>query len=320
MDRRLKNNLADSMRRSQSLKPDFPCPAHGGRPDLGKSANVSMKIVLGLFVFFVFQPMFGVAQVKTSVTEPYETSKIAAAEQGVIQQIEIREGQTITAGEVLARMDQGILPESRKLAELRANSESRINATKAGLKLRLSQKENMDELIKAGHANPFEVQQVVAKFEQATAEYEGALEERSENRAELDRIDAEIVRRSIRSPISGIVTEIHKRHGEFVSANDPIFATVVQLDQLRVRFYLNAETTNRLAAGQRVNIYVGKEQTEMSGVIEFVSPVVEPDTGFARVNVLIANPDLSIRSGIVCAWEKNLRTTIHANHLQVPRR
>lgn len=244
------------------------------------------------------------AQVKTSVTEPYESSKIAAAEQGVIHQIKVAEGQFIEAGQVLAELDLGILLESRKLAELRANSESAINSAKAELRLRESQKKNMDDLIESGHANPFEVEQVVAKFEQATAEYEGALEKRAENQAELKRIDAEIKRRAIRSPISGVITEVHKRHGEFVSANDPIFATVVQLDRLRVRFYLNSDTTSQLLAGQRVTIYVGKNQVAVEGVIEFVSPVVEPKTGLARVNVLIANDGLRFRSGVVCSWER----------------
>lgn len=243
-------------------------------------------------------------QVKTSVTEPFETSKIAAAEQGVIQQIGIREGQRIEAGEILAQLDLGILLESRRLAELRAKSEAQVNAAKAELSLRQSQKENMDDLVKSGHANPFEVEQVIAKFEQATADYEGALEKREENQAELERIDAEIQQRSIRSPISGIVTEIHKRHGEFVSANDPVFATVVQLDRLRARFYLDSDTTFQLSAGESVTIYVGREQTAVEGVIEFVSPVVEPKTGLARVNVLIANPGLRFRSGVVCSWEK----------------
>lgn len=246
------------------------------------------------------------AQVKTSVTEPYETSQIAAAEQGIIHRIEVSEGQFIEAGQVLAQLDLGILLESRKLAELRARSESGINAAKAELQLRQSQKENMDDLIKSGHANPFEVEQVVAKFDQATAQYEGALEKRAENQAELERIDAEINRRSIRSPISGVITEVHKRHGEFVSANDPIFATVVQLDRLRVRFYLDSETTLRLQQGQSVTIYVGENQTAVEGVIEFVSPVVEPKTGLARVNVLIANDGLRFRSGVVSSWERTV--------------
>lgn len=280
---------------------------------------VGLKVVSGIVALFLMSVTVQ-AQVKTSVTEPYEMSKIAAAEQGVIQRIEIVEGQSIQSGQVLAKMDEGILPQSRRLAELKANSESRINAMKAELKLRQNQKDNMDDLIESGHANPFEVEQVVAKFEQATAEYEGALEERAENLAELDRIDAEIQRRSIRSPISGIVTEIHKRHGEFVSANDPIFATVVQLDRLRVRFYLDSETTGKLKAGQTVKIYVGKDQVEVSGVIEFVSPVVQPKTNLARVNVVISNQELTIRSGIVCRWEQDPRSTIQASHSETPRR
>ncbi len=251
------------------------------------------------------------AQVKTSVTEPYEQSRIAAVEQGVIQKIEIHEGQRIEAGQVLALMDQGVLKQARVLAEIRAKSQSRINSAKAELKLRSSQRGNMDSLINKGHANPFEVDQVLSQYEKAVAEYRGAVEQQQENKAELARIDAELGRRSVRSPIAGVVTEIHKRHGEYLSANDPVFATVVQLDRLRVRFYLDADETERLKKGQTVTLYVGKGQEPVSGTVEFVSPVVEPKTSLARVNVIIDNTQLKIRSGITCRWEKQKDNAPH---------
>lgn len=244
------------------------------------------------------------AQVKQSVTEPFEISKIASAEQGVIQRILVREGQQIDADQALAELNQGVLQQRRKLAAIKAQSTADVDAAAAALKLRKKQRENMQELTSRGHGNPFEVEQAVAQYEEAVAQYTGAREEREQSQAELAQIDAELRRRSIRSPIGGIVTEIHKRHGEFIASSDPVFATVVQLDRLRVRFYLEADTTATLREGQNVMVYVGRKRRSVAGTIEFVSPIVEPRTGLARVNVLIDNRESRIRSGIVCYWDK----------------
>lgn len=255
-------------------------------------------------------------QVTTSVTEPIEFSQIATLEPGVIQKIDVEEGQTIAVGQSLAQLDLGVLVESRNIAQLKSQSKSRVDATAAELKLRKVQKQNMDELIEMGHANPFEVEQAEATLDQAIAEHQGALEQQAEYLAEVARIDKEISRRTIRSPIAGTIVEIHKRPGEFVSANDPDFATIVRLDQLRVRFYLSADETESLRRGQSAIIYVGTQQTAIEGTIEFVSPVIEPKTGLARVHVIFDNRDMAVRSGVVCSWRQPLRLS---QNLTTPR-
>ncbi len=245
-------------------------------------------------------------QVTTSVTEPFEESKIASVEQGVIQQVLISEGDAITSQQPLAELDKGVLVESRRLAEEKANTKSKLDAANASLKLRKAQKENLQSLIESGHANPFEVDQVIAKYEQALADYESVIEDQKIAKVELAKIEREIYRRTIRSPISGIVTEIHKRPGEYVAVSDPNFATVVQLDRLRVRFYLTANQTENLKKGDSVEVVIGESKVATNGKIEFVSPIVEPKTGLAKVNVLIENRKRKFRSGVVCRWVKKL--------------
>lgn len=241
-------------------------------------------------------------QVETSITEPLEWSRVAVSEHGVLRKIMVKEGARVRQGDLLAELDCGDLEQAKRIAELKANSRSAIAAAEANRKLRQSQNGNLLKLQSQGHANPMEVDQALAQFEQADAELLVAEEEAQRNRVEVERLQALLDRRAVKSPIDGIVIELHKRTGESVSANDPHVVTVVSLNQLRVRFYLKLETIEALQPRQNLTVYVGPRQLPVDGVVDFISPVIEPKSGLSRVDLLIDNRVLGLRSGLSCRW------------------
>ncbi|MCA9148473.1 MAG: efflux RND transporter periplasmic adaptor subunit [Planctomycetales bacterium] len=242
------------------------------------------------------------SQVTRSFAEPIERSEVAAAEPGVVVRILVKEGQQVKAGQVLAELDREVLIQSLRLAELEAASRSKIDAAESLLRIRKQRKETLAPLLKSGHANPAELEQANAEFEQALAERNRAVEESEQAAIEVERIKAQLDRRVIHSPLDGVVTEIHRRAGEFIAANDPRFATVVQLDQLRVRFYLNAEIVEDLERLMRVPVQVGTQAKARSGVVEFVSPITDSGSGTVRVDVLLNNEAGQLRAGTPVMW------------------
>lgn len=242
------------------------------------------------------------AQVESSISEPLEWSSVAAAEQGVIDEIKVKVGQPVKRGDILARLDTKDLQQSILLAQMKADSQSKIKSAEANLKFRKSQYDNLSGLSKDGHSNPLEVAQSAAQFEQAQAELLLAQEEKQQELQEVERLSALLERRIVRSPIDGVITEVHRRAGEYVSANEPQVANVINLDQLRVRFYLFPEQIEHLELHQSVKI--GCASGEVPSTIEFISPITDPKTGLSRVDVLINNLALNskLRSGSKCRW------------------
>jgi RND family efflux transporter MFP subunit len=192
------------------------------------------------------------------------------------------------------------LVEAEKLAQLRAQSTARIESTQAILKLRQSKLENLDSLVEKGHANPFEIEQAKSQFESAQADYRLAVEEAEENKLELEKIRAQIAQRTIRSPIDGVVTKLHKQAGEYIAGNSPIFATVVQLKKLKAIFYLDETTLGQLSKDQIVNVTVGLNATPAKGSIVYLSPIIDPQTGAGRVEIEIENQEGKLMSGVIC--------------------
>lgn len=240
------------------------------------------------------------AQVTRSFTEPYQHSEVSAAELGIVDTIDVKVGAAVQANQVLGRLNSGVLIESRRLAQHRAESTARVDAARADLKLKQTMYENLQPLLSAGHANPSEVDRSKTEYEQAQAAFRIAADEMTEAKIELARIDAQLRQRQIRSPIDGIVVDIHRRPGEYLPSNDPRFATVVDISKLRARFFVATEFAQRLRRGDSIEVLIGGEKARTAAAIEFVSPITDAQSGTVRLDVLIDNLDHRLRSGVVC--------------------
>ena len=249
-------------------------------------------------------------RITRSFTEPVEQSIAASAEVGIVAKSSVKEGDVVKVGSVLATLNRAVLLESLEIAKARAESTARLDAAKSQLEMLTSQVEAVQSLVSGGHTSRFEVEQKQAEYHTIYAEYNAALDELKLNRLEVARIRAQVEDRVIKSPIDGVVTEIHKQLGENLSSNEPQYATVVRVDELKVRFYLDAAALQHLSVGQQVKVLVGRDQTARTASVTYVSPIIDPDSGLGRIDVNIDNQDLSIQSGIICFWsDENLSAT-----------
>lgn len=255
-------------------------------------------------------------RITKSFTEPIEQSIAASAEVGIITLVHIKEGDRVRVGDSLADLNQAVLKESLAIAEARAESTARLDAATSELELIKSQLEAIRSLVEGGHTNKFEVEQKQSQYQSAFAEFRAAEDELKLAKLEVGRIKAQIGDRTIKSPINGFVTEIHKQIGENLSNTEPQYATIVRVDELKVRFYLDAATLRATKVGDLVPIQVGSQQSRVSSIVTFISPIIDPDSGLGRLDVKIDNQNHQIQSGIICFWNGEGQRT----DMSVPRR
>ena len=241
-------------------------------------------------------------RITKSFTEPIEKSITASPEPGIVAQSFVKEGDRVQVGERLAALNHAVLKESLAIAIARAESTARLDSAKSQLAMTKSQREAIESLVAGGHTNKFEVEQKQAEYEVAYAELRTAEDEQRLNQLEVARIRAQLHDRFIVSPINGFVTEVHKQLGENISNNEPEYATVVRVDQLKVRFYLDAGTLQSTKVGDAVSVLVGRSRSQKAATVTYVSPVIDPDSGLGRLDVLIENSELEIQSGVMCVW------------------
>ena len=232
--------------------------------------------------------------------EPFRKIDLAIAEIGVVARLLVQEGDLVQAGQPLCELDTEALRATLDVARANYASIGRIDAARAERELRDVRLRRLEELRDAGHASQEEVDRARTDLAVSIANVLTAEEQRNVDGLECKKIEALLSRRVLTSPIEGAVVEIHKDVGELVATTSATLVTVVQLDPLRVVFSLSADQALRLKTEQHVPVVLVDAQEEFQGRIEFISPIIDADSGTVRVKVLLKNDQGKLRSGSRC--------------------
>jgi RND family efflux transporter MFP subunit len=260
-------------------------------------SRITHSIVLTLVFSF---PVVARAATFDGFTEPNRKIDVAAAETGTVAKLLIHEGDRVTSGQPLATLDNDVLEVSREIAAAAVQSKGKLDSSTAERDLRKTRLERLELLNTQGHASQEEVDRARADLSVAQANLLAVNEQRHLDELERKKIEAMIERRTLRSPIDGIVSKIFKDEREFVSVNAAAVMTVVQLDPLRVTFSLPTAAAASLSIGQSLPLELAETGTKVQGKVEFIAPITEAESGTARVKVLVDNPQGQYRCGVRC--------------------
>jgi membrane fusion protein, multidrug efflux system len=235
-----------------------------------------------------------------SFTEPSRTINLAAVESGIVIGLNVEEGDSVEKDQALADLNQDVLKASVEIARAHRDSVSGLTSAESELKLKSERLNKLQELRLNENASEEEVNRAQLEFEVAEARVLQARESLEIKRLEYERIRLQLALRTVRSPIDGVVTEIYRDIGEFVSPADPVVLTVVQLNPLRATFSIPVAEIKSLRKGQTISVRVDGVDKPVSAQVELVSPVINAESQTVRVKVELPNAGHKIRSGAKC--------------------
>lgn len=230
-------------------------------------------------------------------TEPYCDIAIAASEMGTLSGVKVKEGDVVKSGDVIAVMSDEVLKASLKVARRSMNVEGTLQSAAADVALRQTELTKLQQLRERDHASQQEVDRVVTELTIAEARHLSVREDLEIKQLEFRRIEAQLEQRSIRSPIAGIVSEVTKDAGEFVSPSDSVVARIVQLDPLLVVFSVPLNHRNAFHQDQTVTLQLGYADVTAPGTVEFVSRTTDSSNSSIRVKVRLPNPNGKYQCG-----------------------
>jgi multidrug efflux system membrane fusion protein len=114
--------------------------------------------------------------------------------------------------------------------------------------------------------------------------------------AELKRSQLDLERTYVRAPFAGTVEELHLEIGDFVATGAPC-VTLVDLDPMLLVGRAAEKDVHRLKLDQLVSGLLS-DGRQVSGPVTFIGQQSDPATRTYAVEVQIANPDYSLRSGV----------------------
>jgi RND family efflux transporter MFP subunit len=258
----------------------------------------TLRVLLGGSLL-LFSTVASSAEIE-GFSEPWRTIDIAAADSGIVAELLVSEGTTVAAGELLGQLHLSVHEAALAAACKAAESQGRLQSAQADLKLKADRLQKLQGLLENKHASQEEVDRAVLERDIAAAQLLAVQEDLELRLLEQQRIAAQLEQRRFRSPISGIVSKIDKEPGEFVSANDPVILQIVQLDQLRLVFSVPAEHIPALRKLDTVRIRCGELPEPIAAKIDFISPLIDPQSSTVRVKVRLPNPEGLYPCGTRC--------------------
>lgn len=230
-------------------------------------------------------------------TEPYADINVAAAEMGTLASVSVRDGDEVQAGQLIAQLDNSVLSASLEVARAGMQSQGELLSAKSQLKLKNVELQKFSELLSRNHASQQELDRIQGEVWVAEGRLKSVEEDLNIRRLEFARIQAQLKQREVRATIDGVIVEVKKDHGEFVSPSDAVVARIVQLDPLMVVFSVPTDRRSSLSRGDVVDMQIGQHPEVAQGQIEYVSPTADASSGTLKVKVRLPNPDRIWHSG-----------------------
>lgn len=192
----------------------------------------------------------------TAALEPRAESQVVAKTSGVALAVLVEEGQRVTAGQPLVRLD----PDRARLAVAQSEAQMR----KLENDYQRAQKLVVQQLVSAASVDQlrYDLENVRAQYRLATLELSYT---------------------TVVAPISGVIASRSIKTGNFVQINTPIFRIV---DNSRLEATLNVPERElaTLRAGQPVTLAADALPGQsFSGTVDRIAPVVDSGSGTFRV-------------------------------------
>ena len=231
-------------------------------------------------------------------TEPVARVEVPATMKGVLASIDVREGQIVKNGQVLARLDDAMEKKQVELAELDAASELKIKQAQNNLDFA---RNDYDRIKQVASASPAEIRQKELLVRQYELEVQRTQEEQKEKQVKLEQERITLDHMTIRSPIDGAVLRINKQAGEQTDDNPLI--VVVQVSRLHAVFYPPKELFGKIREGDKVMLEFATEPvTRREAVVVAVDPLIEQS--LFRVKFRVDNTDAKIPAGTAAVWQR----------------
>ncbi|MGH8195112.1 MAG: efflux RND transporter periplasmic adaptor subunit [Woeseiaceae bacterium] len=226
----------------------------------------------------------------TAPVEAFAEAQVIAKVGGEVREILVEEGEYVTTGQVLARLDGDRLRFEMQQAEANLR------------KLQRDYQRNVD----------LKARGIISLGDFEKIQYEMQALEATFNLASLELSYTEI-----KAPIGGVVARRFIKVGNTLAVDAPTFQ-ITSLEPLVSYLYVPEREYRHMEAGQTATIEVDALQaTKFEALVARISPVIDPATGTFKVTIEVTDPTRRLRPGMF--GRVDIVYDNHSNALQIPR-
>ena len=246
------------------------------------------------------------------------TVEVASKVDGRLDSVNVRLGDRVARGQVIARIEDSEIREQVKQAEASFEvGAATVRQREADLKFAETSLERSRNLYARQLLPKQTLDDNEARFQSSAAQVDLARAQYSQARSRLEELRITRSNTTIVSPVDGFVGKRYLDPGAFVNSNTAV-AAVVDIRFVRLVVNLIEKDLRRVSTGAVGEVQVDAFPSEtFTGHVARIAPVLDPATRTAEMEIEIANRDFRLKPGMYA--RVRLTTLQRPRALVVPR-
>lgn len=206
--------------------------------------------------------------------EPSKSSDLSSEVPGIIRDLKVQRGDTVKKGQVLMALNSEVEQATLETARARLDfAERKLQRNEALYKDKLISDHEQDELLTEKRLAQLQVDEALIRLHQ----------------------------REVRSPFSGVITDVLKEPGEYI--DDSHFIQLVSLKTLHAQVIFRAAFYGQIKKNMPVTLFTQRTEQGFSGRIKSMDPVIDAASDTFGITVEIENDNQQLVAGSRCHIE-----------------
>ena len=262
------------------------------------SPRASLTFIMAAILLFLMadHPARAESIEYEGLIEPCEVVEIGAPAEGIVAKVLVDRSSQVKRGQVLVELESSVERATLEKARTMATFDGEINLQQAQLAYAKRVHQRVRQL---AVISTQERDQAATEIMLTGYRLKKARENRIMAELEAEIMRAMLSRRSIKSPIAGVVVDRYVSPGEYVN-NQPLLR-IAQIDPLRVEVIVPAQMFGRISPGMTAVIFPDLPWfSEQAATVTIVDNVIDSASNTFGVRLELPNAEQRIPSGLKC--------------------
>ena len=242
------------------------------------------------------------------VITPYLTVDVSSATPGVIDKVYLERGDYVEQNQIVAVLDSDVEKAAVDIAEARSTMVSEVMLGKVNMDYDERKQKRLSSLHGQDAVSTQDKDEAERNAKAARLKLQHARDLHQLRALELRKAEEELRKRSVRSPIQGVVVQRFKYSAEYVE-DQPIMR-IAQLDPLNIEAIVPMEMFGKIKVGMDANVFPEIVRDEArQATVTVVDKMGDAASGTFGVRLTMANPGNALPAGVKCHAQFDLAST-----------
>ncbi|MGB5762591.1 MAG: efflux RND transporter periplasmic adaptor subunit [Sedimenticolaceae bacterium] len=236
------------------------------------------------------------------VINPSVVADLGSGVPGILSKVQVDRSDFVKAGDVVAELESSVESAALDLAKARAALTAEADLRRVNAAFGQRQNKRTKDLFSRKAISTNDMDQRETESRLAQIQLRQALDNQDLAQLEMLRAQKILNRRTIKSPIDGVVMDRFKVIGEYVE--DQPVARVAQIDPLHVEVIVPVERLGTIHDGMHAEVWSDNVKGESwHATVNRVDQVADVASGTFGVRLTMPNPDHKIPAGLRCRMQ-----------------